>query len=285
MATKAADRGVRTSLAENRAMVAAETITKNESQEVEAYKTKLRDSRAKEEKTVKAAGASKAAWQEAASTSDHAIDRVNSIRRDASKTIESPKKNNNGPEEDTRHSGLVSTLKALKVPMAICTMALAADRVLTYIALGSGFAEVNPLVAGAVSTLGLTGGLVFSGAIVIGAVLAASFLIERYPPLKDRIKRNSVARALFYGIAGTESIGSINNAMTLAHLYPAFNLLGILGPSATIAVLGATMFLPVIISVARQLLNSRKESRGPKEYHDNRLLDAVGNPAATSLQV
>lgn len=285
MATKTLDKGLGAGLTDSYALVAAEASKKHESQEVEIYRTRLRGSGAKEEKSTRAEDKSKATIHNSTTTGDDSIDRSYSIRRDASKTTESSKKDGNAQEDDTQHSGLIATLKALKFPMAFSTIAMAADRVMTYFALSHGFVEVNPLVAGAISTLSLTGGLVVSGVIVIGAVLATSFLIEHVPPLKGKIEKNSVARSLFYGIGGTELIVCLNNFLTLTHLYPAFNLLNVLGPVASIAVLGTVMFLPAVVSFARQLLNSRKESRGSKEYRNNGLLDVVGNPAATSLQV
>ncbi len=84
-------------------------------------------------------------------------------------------------------------------------------------------------------------------------------------------------------IAGTELIGSINNYMTLTQLYPALNLLHILGPTGMLAVLGATMLLPAAISVARQVLNSHRKSRDLKQRGDNQVQDAIKNPVATSF--
>jgi hypothetical protein len=259
-ATKAADTGIRTGETKSHAQVDVGAIAKKERQEADAYKARLRDSVANGEKSVKVTDRSNDDRRYAVTQSDGAIDKLYSIMRHESKTTESSKEKETKPNREPWYSGLLSKLNDLKIPIAVSAIALAADRVLTYTALASGFLEANPLVLLSVSAFGLAGGLVFSGAIVIGAVLAADYMIERHPVLKDRIKRNSVAKALLYGIAGAELIATGNNFLTLTQLYPALNLISILGPTATIAVLGAALFLPAAIMVARQVLKIRREN-------------------------
>ncbi len=163
------------------------------------------------------------------------------------------------------------TVYDVKLPLALASAAVGADRLLTYIGIGSGVAsESNPLALAIMNAVGVVPGMIVTGVVGVASYATIGKIVENISG--GKFTKNSLVSASLYGVAASEAVVSLNNYFVdYSQTANPFNqqFLQQYGDGSFIGLLVAAPLFAIAGAAAYQSLRSalKKRRDGPARIH------------------